>query len=212
MSQRHLSIRAAAILAAGASALAPVTDLIANRRRQRRDNDEDDDDDKLGKRRRRDNDDDEDNDGRAGIRSNRRSRQDADDEATDGDSGRKTSGAKRDPDSTGNDGADDDTGAGAGAGRDSMVSGRQSIAGDLDIQGIIQDRLDEAFAGRGDGGGNDEPNIIVSEEGDTLVALTNDIDFAGDSTGFEVDTGGISYSSDSFSGDAGGDIDREFTS
>ncbi|MDQ3412865.1 MAG: hypothetical protein M3509_12195, partial [Chloroflexota bacterium] len=93
-------------------------------------------------------------------------------------------------------------------GGNSIITGKQSIGSDLDIRGLVQDRLDDAFSS-GRGGGDDDPNIIVSEDGDALVVLTNDIDFAADSSGIEVETDGISYSSDDF---RGGNIDRDFTS
>ncbi|MDQ3694044.1 MAG: hypothetical protein M3464_10495 [Chloroflexota bacterium] len=194
MSQHQLSLRAAAIVAAAAGALAPVADLVAKRRRPQRDKDDDDDGKSNNHRRGRDEDDDD--AAGNGQRATKRSRTDED---NDDDKGvRELRSRQREQRSDEDDG---DTGS-------SVITGKQSIAGDLDIRGLVRDRLDDAFRG-GRGGGNDEPNIIVSEDGDSLVVLTNDIDFAADSSGIEVETDGISYSSDEF---RGGNIDRDFTS
>lgn len=190
MSQRQISARAATMLAATAGALVPVMDSLAKRRRRRRrneDEDDGDDDDNilskrrlLRRRRRREREEDDDDDDRAGaLRARRRRRRDDND--------------------------DDDGDADDGL---AVVNRKQSLVGDLGINEIVQDRIDNALSGRGGGGGGDEANIVVSQDGDVLTVLTKDIEFAGDSEGFEVETGGISYSS----GAGGGLLDDDFLS
>ena len=190
MSQRQISVRAATMLAATAGALAPVMESLAQRRRRRRrdedDDDGDDDDNILSKRRllrrrrRREREEDNDDDDRAGsLRARRRRQRDEDD----------------------NDDSDDDD---AGL---AVINRKQSLVGDLGINEIVQDRIDNVLGGGGGGGGG-EANIVVSQDGDVLTVLTSDIEFAGDSEGFEVETGGISYSS----GAGGGLLEDDFLS
>jgi hypothetical protein len=188
VSQRQFPIRAATMLAATAGALAPVMDSLARRRRRRQAEDNDDDDNVESKlqilrrrRRRQEREDDDDDDGIAALRAKRRkARQDQDD--TDDDA--------------------DNVGDGL-----ATINRKQSIVGDLGINEIVQDRIDTALSGGGGGGGGDA-NIVVSQDGDVLTVLTSDIEFAGDSEGFEVETGGISYSS----GAGGGLLEDDFSS
>jgi hypothetical protein len=175
------------MLAATAGALAPVMDSLARRRRRRQAEDNDDDDNIESKlqilrrrRRRQEREDDDDDDGVAALRAKRRkARQDQDDN-------------------------DDDADDGDGL---ATINRKQSIVGDLGINEIVQDRIDTALSGGGGGGGGDA-NIVVSQDGDVLTVLTSDIEFAGDSEGFEVETGGISYSS----GAGGGLLEDDFSS
>lgn len=169
VSQRQISLRAAALLAAAAGALAPVADLLAQRRK-RRPVDDDDDDDLIRRRlrRRRNADDDDDEDRVAVLRARQRKRQQ-------------------------DDADDDDDSAGA-----TSITGRQSIADESAIMKLIRERISNRLSDDdegGGGGGSDEPNITVSEDGDSLIVLTKDIELAADSEGIEVETGGISYSS-----------------
>ena len=183
VSYRQLPIRAVTALVATAGALAPVVESLARRRRKRRPDDDDDDDDKdltlaiLRRRRRRRQDDDEDDDDTAGVALRARRRQAAQEKADN----------------------DDDGGA-------AEISTSQSVVADLGIRDIVAERIDNALFGGG-GGGGDEPNIEVSQDGDSLLVITKDIEFAGDSEGFDVETGGISYSSG-----AGGGLTDDFTS
>jgi hypothetical protein len=176
------------MLAAAAGALAPVMDSLAKRRRRRDREDEDDNDDELmskrqllqrRRRREREDDDDDDNDALSlRARRQRRREREADDDDDDGDDGA------------------------------AIVSRKQSIVGDLGINEIVQDRIDTALSRGGGGGGDGDANIVVSQDGDVLTVLTSDIEFAGDSEGFEVETGGISYSS----GAGGGLLEDDFLS
>ena len=187
MSHRQIPLRAAAILAATAGALAPVADLLAQRRKRRPANNDDDDDDvddlmrrRLRRRRNAEDDDDNDNDNDelvialARARRRKAQRQEADDDVED---------AAANP------------------------SNRQSIVADLGIRETVQERIDRVLGGGGDGGSDDEPNITVSQDGDSLIALTRDIELASDSEGIEVETGGISYTSG-----AGGGVLDDFDS
>lgn len=192
MSQRQFSARAATMLAATAGALAPVMESLAQRRRRRRNRDEEDEDDDddnplsrrqlLRRRRRREREEDnDDDDDRLSLRARRRRQQERED-------------------------ADDDDGDDDGP---TVISRKQSIVGDLGINEIVRDRIDDALSGRGGGGGGGgDANIVVAQDGDVLTVLTSDIEFAGDSEGFEVETGGISYSS----GSGGGLLDDDFLS
>lgn len=181
MSYREIPIRALAALAATAGALAPAVEMLAKRRPKRRLDDDDDDDTRLAllrrRRRRREEAEDDDDDDRVGLALRARKRQAAKDKADDDD-----------------DDAPDE------------MSIQQSIRADLGIGDIVAERIDAALAGGG-GGGSDDPNIEVSQDGDTLLVVTKDIEFAADSEGFEVETGGISYSSG-----AGGSLGDDFTS
>jgi hypothetical protein len=170
---------------ATAGALAPVADLLAKRRpRRRRNAAEDEDDDDLIRRRlrRRRNEQDDDDDDRltslARARRRRKANEDEDEDET-----------------------DNDPAAAAAANKP------QGIVADLGIRDIVQERIDRVLFDRGDGGGSDEPNIEVSEDGDSIIVLTKDIEFAADSEGMEVETGGISYTSG-----AGGGVLDEFDS
>ena len=186
MSHRQIPLRAAAILAATAGALAPVADLLAQRRKRRPANDDDDDDRddlirrRVRRRRAAEDDDDNDNDelviALARARRRKAQRQEADDDA------------------------ETDVAA--------TASNRQSIVADLGIRETVQERIDTVLSGGGGGGdGDDEPNITVSEDGDSLIVLTRDIELASDSEGIEVETGGISYTSG-----AGGGVLDDFDS
>lgn len=187
MSHRQIPLRAAAMLAATAGALAPVADLLAQRRKRRPATNDDDDDDlddlvrrRLRRRRAAEDDDDNDNEelaiALARARRRKAQRQEANDDEVD--------------DATAN------------------ASNRQSIVADLGIRETVQERIDRVlFGGGGGGGGDDEPNITVSQDGDSLIALTRDIEIASDSEGIEVETGGISYTSG-----AGGGVLDDFDS
>lgn len=182
MSYRQIPIRALAALAATAGALAPAMESLARRRRKRRLEDDDEDDDEKAL---------------ALLRRRRRRREEAADDDDDDKAGvalraRRRKAAQED---------DNDDADGAAA-----ITNQQSIRADLGISDIVAERLDTALFGGGDGGG-DEPNIEVSQDGDTLLVITKDIEFAADSEGFEVETGGISYSSG-----AGGSLGDDFTS
>ena len=180
MSYRQIPLRALTALAATAGALAPVMESLARHRRKRRPNDDDDDDRTLTLLQRR-----------------RRRRQEADDDDDDIASAalraRRRQAAQERDDNNDEDAAEPST--------------AQSIAADLGIRDTVAERIDAALSGGGGGGGGDEPNIEVTQDGDSLLVVTKDIEFAGDSEGFDVETGGISYSSG-----AGGGLTDDFTS
>lgn len=185
MSYRQIPIRALAALTATAGALAPAMEILAKRRPKRRlEADDDDDTNALAllrrrRRRRQEQEADDDDDDKVGVALRARKRQAARDKDDDDD--------------------DDDAAA---------ITSQQSIQADLGIRDIVAERIDTALFGGG-GGGGDEPNIEVAQDGDTLLVVTKDIEFAADSEGIEVETGGISYSSGS---GAGGDLGDDFTS